>query len=89
MKFTVKDERPGLCYSCDEAHAFEYEDGKSHVYCTAVYSHVYRISGVVTKCSSYRERGSLSKHDAEQIAWILTTTKGGKIGFTPPKKENT
>lgn len=86
MVFTIKETQvddPGsLCGSCSKAHIFTNEKGTRIRYCRVIERNIHYP---VTQCTSYAERGALTRYEMEQIAWILEVSPRRKAGFMPPK----
>lgn len=75
----------GLCGSCDNSFIREDQKGQVEVWCH--YFHPMRSVGrPIVECSGHEEKGKMSKHDMDRVAWILEVKAGRVVGFQPPIK---
>lgn len=87
LHMKIKELHLTLCQSCDSGQIIEYADGTWMVVCHAMYPDRRLPLKPVVDCSSYEQKGRISRHDAEKIGWVLEMKKGGRPGFVPPKKK--
>jgi hypothetical protein len=74
-----------LCQRCVNGQIITDRDGRAMVVCHGMYP-PKEIHVVVATCTWFNEQNKMSKHDAEQIGWVLEV-KGKKVmGFKPPKE---
>ena len=89
MKFTLQPNKidVGLCSDCKNATVYVPKRGNPTVHCTAMRAKY--IPGGVTDCNVYTEKGVMEMWEMRELAWVLETTKRGKlIGFKPPSKDD-
>lgn len=84
MKFKIREEHEGLCYSCENAMVMTDVRGRERILCENVYPPTW-MPVAAAECSAYEARGRLTKRRAFEIGWVMDTRQG-KIGFRPPKK---
>lgn len=73
-----------LCHTCKNALVREDNFNRQSVKCSAGAGWVKTKT---VRCSDYIHRNLTEKWDLEKIAWTITADPKGKVGFTPPKKE--
>lgn len=74
-----------LCRSCTKSVIIKGgAEGNEQRFCQAVsYDTPLRLHTFISNCSDYYNKNLPSRADLEKSAWILTTSKGRKIGFVP------
>lgn len=85
---TVDTTQPSLCLSCRAALQVRgVRPSDERVFCMKVVSNNGPMAmGYVSQCSAYDDSRVPSRWDMEQIAWILTTSPGRKVGFLSPEQ---
>lgn len=86
-----KNDTDSLCYTCRNAQVMRGQTlDREIVLCDEI---IYggmagqRVPFKISECNKYADSNHPSKHDMEQVAWILKTDKGRRIGFQPPPKK--
>lgn len=84
MPFSVKDVPDGgLCGRCSMGHVTR-RGSDVRVYCQSTETPIDRA---IDTCSTFQHKGSKSRWQFEEIAWVLEVTRGKVIGFRPPKDD--
>jgi hypothetical protein len=79
---TISEHAPSLCASCRSCASVQGpRSSQLFQHCQQTGK---RVLMVVTACSMYSDKSQPSLWDLEQIAWVLTTSPGRKIGFVSP-----
>lgn len=87
MEFFIKNgtprDGPSLCESCSRGFiARGTQNSEILVVCQALYPG-RRIHFRVRECSAYADKGDLTLHQMEEVAWSITPRAGKRVGFRP------
>lgn len=79
----------GLCGSCNSAFIRVDEEDQEVVECQERIYTPLQITKPLKFCSNHSPKGQLNQYALQKMAWIITKDKKGKLGFEPPKQEET
>ena len=84
---TARDDELPLCLSCRHATVIRGRTLHDEIIdCGQLYGRSSRITFPVMSCSEYDDRRHATLRHLEQVAWVLRTGRGRRIGFVPARE---
>jgi hypothetical protein len=84
---TARDDEAPLCLSCRPATVIRGRTLHDEIIdCRLLYGRSSRITFPVMSCSGYDDRRQATLRPLEQVAWVLRTGRGRRIGFVPARE---
>jgi len=84
---TARDDEPRLSLSCRHATVIRGRTLHDEIIdCGLLYGRSSRITFPVMSCSGYDDRRHATLRHLEQVAWVLRTGRGRRIGFVPARE---
>jgi hypothetical protein len=83
---TPRGDSPDLCLTCRWGVVARPAIGAEFRICQRA-ENGKQVPGPIISCTGYSNRMTPSLHEFAMIAWELRTSRSGKIGFAPAKRD--